>query len=306
MANTKNSALNQTAATEQSGKKSYKKRSVWQETWRRFKKNPGAMVGLAYVVILVLIAVLIGFFVDYDSEIIAMNTANRYLPPSLAHPFGCDNVGRDVFLRVLYGARYSLIIGVAAILIATVFGFLIGTFAAYKGGKVEAVIMRITDVVRSVPSILLAITLASALGQGVHNLILAVGIGSIAIFVVYTRAAVLSVRNCEYIEAARAIGATDWDIIRRHIMPNSLSPIIVQITMRIGGTIIAAAGLSFVGLGVPLPTPEWGAMLSEGRTYIQTYPWMTLFPGLAILLTVIAFNLVGDGIRDAMDPKLKN
>ena len=283
-----------------------KKRTQFQEVARRFKKNKGAMAGLIFILILVILACLSDVIFDYDEQIIAMNNSQRMIAPCWEHPFGTDYMGRDVFYRVIYGTRYSLIVGVLSILIASVIGAAFGAIAGYKGGWIENLIMRLRDMFSAIPSTLLAICLCAAFGQGLTNLILAMGISSAAVFVTYTRSAVLQVRGCEYIEAARAIGATDKDIIMKHLIPNSLSPIIVQITVRIGGAITGASALSFIGLGVPLPTPEWGAMLSDGRAYLRNTPWMTLFPGLAILCTVVAFNLVGDGVRDALDPKLKN
>lgn len=294
-----------TAAAAPQTKKPIKKRTMAQETWRRFKKNKGAMVGAGFLCILILIAIFAPIIIDWDTQIVAMNMRERLQTPSLAHPFGTDYMGRDIFLRILYGTRYSLIIGVCSIAIACSAGFVLGCIAGFKGGWVENIIMRLGDIIRGVPGTLLCIALCAALGQGMTNMILACGLGGIVTFMTYTRASVLSVRGNEYIEAAKAIGATDWQIITKHVMPNAMSPIIVQISMRIGGTIITAAGMSFLGLGIPLPTPEWGAMLSEGRQYIRNSPWMTLFPGLAILVTVISFNLMGDGLRDALDPKLK-
>ena len=269
-----------TAAAAPQANKPIKKRTMAQETWRRFKKNKGAMVGASFLVILILIAIFAPMIIDWDTQIVAMNMRERLQTPSLKHPFGTDYMGRDIFLRILYGARYSLTIGVLSIAIATTGGFILGCIAGFKGGWTENIIMRLGDIVRGVPGTLLCIALCAALGQGMTNMILACGLGSIVTFMTYTRAAVLGVRN-------------------------TMSPIIVQVSMRIGGTIITAAGMSFLGLGIPLPTPEWGAMLSDGRPYITTCPWMTLFPGLAILVTVISFNLMGDGLRDALDPKLK-
>lgn len=296
---------NKTAQAVAPAQAKVKKRTQGQEVWRRFKKNKGAMGGLFFIILLVLLAIFVPVFVDYDTQIVGVNAMERLKDPSLAHPFGTDNLGRDILLRVLYGTRYSLIIGALAVLISLVFGMIIGAFAGYKGGIVEDIILRLRDIFAGVPHILLAIALCASLGPGMWNMILSMGIASITVFITWTRTSILSVRNCEYIEAAKAIGATDWQIITKHLLPNCLSPIIVQVTIRIGGTIAACAGLSFLGLGVALPTPEWGAMLSEGRQYIRNSPWMTLFPGLAILVTVISFNLMGDGLRDALDPKLK-
>lgn len=214
-------------------------------------------------------------------------------------------MGRDILIRVIYGARYSLSVGLVAVGISIVIGVTLGAIAGFVGGVLENIIMRITDIFIAVPNILLAIAIVSALGQSTLNLMVAIGICSAASFVQVARAAVLTVRSNEYVEAARAIGATNREIIFSHILPNSLAPIIVQATLRVGASIISASSLSFLGIGVPLPAPEWGAMLSSGRNYIRDYSYMTLFPGLAIMLTVVSLNLVGDALRDSIDPKLK-
>ena len=214
-------------------------------------------------------------------------------------------MGRDILIRVIYGARYSLSVGLVAVGISIVIGVTLGAIAGFVGGVLENIIMRITDIFIAVPNILLAIAIVSALGQSTLNLMVAIGICSAASFVQVARAAVMTVRSNEYVEAARAIGATNREIIFSHILPNSLAPIIVQATLRVGASIISASSLSFLGIGVPLPAPEWGAMLSSGRNYIRDYSYMTLFPGLAIMLTVVSLNLVGDALRDSIDPKLK-
>lgn len=206
----------------------------------------------------------------------------------------------------MYGARYSLAIGVVAVIVSLVAGVTLGAVAGFVGGAVENLIMRIMDIFAAIPSILMAMAIVSALGQSAIILMIAVGVTSVPSFATITRAAVLQVRNNDFVEAARAIGMPNWKIVVKHILPNSLAPILVQATLRIGNAIISASGLSFLGLGIPLPAPEWGGMLSNGRKYIRDYPYMTIFPGLAILITVIAFNLIGDGVRDALDPKLKN
>ncbi len=285
--------------------KQYKRRSALQETWRRFRKNPGAMLGLIMVILIVTIAIASGFIFDYKTDVIGQHISQRLQKPSPAHPFGTDELGRDIMARVLYGARYSLSIGIVAVIVSLLVGVTLGAIAGYVGGMVENVIMRIVDIFLAIPSILLAIAVVSALGQSALNLMIAVGLCTVPSFAQVTRASVLTVRNNEYVEACRAIGSDDWRIIFFHILPNSLSPIIVQATLRIGSAIISASALSFLGLGIPLPAPEWGAMLSSGRQYIRDYSYMTLFPGLAILMTVISFNLIGDGLRDALDPKLK-
>lgn len=282
-----------------------KKRSQFQETLRRLKKNRSAMLGLAIIIVVLLVSIISTFVFDYDTQVVAA-TGERLQHPSWQHLFGTDELGRDIFIRVLYGARYSLSVSFVAVAVSLLIGVPLGAIAGYCGGVIENVLMRFNDVMLALPSIFVAIAIVSALGKSTLNLMIAVGVCSICTFAQVTRSAVLTVRNNEYIEVARALGATNWHIIIHHILPNCLAPIIVQTTFRMGQAIISAASLSYLGLGVPLPAPEWGAMLSAGRNYILGYSYMTLFPGLALLITVIAFNLVGDGLRDALDPKLKH
>lgn len=282
------------------------KSGQFREFWRRYKQNPGAMLGLIVVILLVIAAISSGIVFDYETEIIGNHVSERLQRPSMEHWFGTDELGRDVFARTMYGARYSLAIGVVAVIVSLVAGVTLGAVAGFAGGAVENIIMRIMDIFAAIPSILMAMAIVSALGQSAIILMIAVGVTSVPSFATITRAAVLQVRNNDFVEAARAIGMPNWKIVLKHILPNSLAPILVQATLRIGNAIISASGLSFLGLGIPLPAPEWGGMLSNGRKYIRDYPYMTIFPGLAILITVIAFNLIGDGVRDALDPKLKN
>lgn len=283
----------------------YKKRSTFISIWRQLRKNKGALIGLAMLVLIIAIALASPYIFDYDTEVIANNIKGRMQAPSADHWFGTDDMGRDIFARVCYGARYSLAVGVVAVLFALVFGVTWGAAAGYIGGPFEDITMRICDIFSSIPSVLMAIAVVSALGKSTFNLMIAVGITSTAPFVRVARAAVLTIRGEEYIESARAIGVPEWRIVATHIMPNSVSQIIVQATLRVGSAIISAAQLSFLGLGVPAPAPEWGSMLSAGRSYIRDYNYMTLYPGLAIMVTVLSLNLIGDGLRDALDPKLK-
>lgn len=285
--------------------KQKKKRSQAGEVWHQLKKNKGAMLGLFLIIVIFLATVGANVFLDYEEQVIGMNIVERLQGPSLKHWMGTDDMGRDIFLRILYGAKYSLSVGVVAVLIAVVIGVPLGAFAGYFGGILEDIIMRVTDIFAAVPNILMAIVVVSALGQGMGNLMLAVGLCSIPQFVRITRASVLTVRDQEYVEAARAVGRSELQIIFGHVLPNCLSPIIVQTTLRIASAIITAAALSYLGLGVVPPAPEWGAMLSYGRNFIRGYSYMTLFPGLAIMITVLALNLLGDGLRDALDPKLR-
>lgn len=283
----------------------YAKRSQSAEIWHRLRKNKGAMLGLAIMIAIILIAIGSNIFLDYDTDEIGQNVAERLQHPSLKHPMGTDATGRDMMYRIFYGTRYSLSIGIASVLIALVIGVTLGVIAGYYGGRVSEIIMRLSDAIAAIPSILMAIAIVSALGQSMFNLMLAVGVTSVPQFVRITHAATLTVRNQEYVEASRCLGLRQWQIILFHVLPNCLSPIIVQTTLRVASAIISASSLSFLGLGVPAPMPEWGGLLSAGRKYIRTHSYLTLFPGLAIMITVLALNLLGDGLRDALDPKLK-
>ena len=273
--------------------------------WHQLRKNKGAIMGLVLLVVIIVVALGSPYFFDYETQVIANNIKERMQPPSAEHWFGTDDMGRDIFARVCYGARYSLAVGIIAVMFALVFGVTLGAAAGYIGGVFEDVTMRVCDIFSSIPSVLMAIAVVSALGKSTFNLMLAVGIASTAPFVRVARAAVLTIRGEEYIESARAIGVHEWQIVATHILPNCVSQIIVQATLRVGSAIISAAQLSFLGLGVPAPAPEWGSMLSAGRAYIRDYSYMTLYPGLAIMVTVLSLNLIGDGLRDALDPKLK-
>ena len=273
--------------------------------WHQLKKNKGAIIGLILILLVIILALCAPLIYDYKTDIIKNHVRERMLFPSREHPFGTDDLGRDILARVSWGARYSLAVGVVAVMFALVIGVTLGAIAGYVGGVFEDIVMRICDIFSSIPSVLLAIAVVSAMGKSTVNLMIAVGLASSAPFTRVARAAVLVVRDEEYVEAARAIGMRDWQIILDHILPNCVSQIIVQATLRVGSAIISAAQLSFLGLGVPAPAPEWGSMLSTGRQFIRDYSYMTLFPGLAIMLCVLSLNLLGDGLRDALDPKLK-
>ena len=271
--------------------------------FRRLKRNRMAIVGLVILIALALAAVFADYVAPYHFA--KQNLMSSYESPSWKHLFGTDEFGRDIFSRVVYGARTSLIIGFIAVGFGVVTGGLLGAVSGFYSGRLDNFIMRCMDVLLSIPETLLAIAIAATLGPGMFNLMVAVGIASIPGYARMVRSVVLSIREQEFIEAARAVGSSDVFIIFRHILPNCMAPLIVQATLGVGAAIFTAAGLSFIGLGIQPPDPEWGAMLSGGRSYIRDYPYMTIFPGLAIMITVLAMNFLGDGLRDALDPKLK-
>ena len=283
----------------------YTRQSQLAMVLHNLSKNKGAMAGLVLIAVICLVAIFADFLYDYEEVVVKVNLSQKLIAPCLEFPCGTDNMGRDILARIVHGARYSLAVGLAATVFGLVVGVFFGAIAGYYGGTLEDVIMRANDILSSIPAILMGIVIVSALGVSLPNLMMAIGITSVPQFVRITRASVLTVRNQEYIEALHATGLSEARIIGMHVLPNCLSPIIVQITLRIGSAVIAASSLSFLGLGVPAPAPEWGAMLSVGRQFIRTASYMTIFPGLAILITVLAFNLLGDGLRDALDPKLK-
>ena len=282
-----------------------KKRSQFEEVWRRLKKNKMAMIGLAIVVFLVLLAVFADFLFDYEEIVIKQNTAIRLQGPSAEHWFGTDEFGRDILARLVHGGRISLVVGVVAVSIALVLGGTLGAISGFFGGKVDMLISRAMDILLAVPSLLLSITIVSALGPSIMNLMIAIAVSSVPGYARIVRSSVMTVRDNEFVEAAKAIGANDAQIIASHILPNCLAPIIVQVSLKVASAILSTSGLSFLGLGVKAPTPEWGSMLSGGRAYLRNAPHLTVFPGLCIMLTILSMNLLGDGLRDALDPKLK-
>jgi len=252
-----------------------------------------------------LVAAFSGFVLDYKTQVIGQNIMERLQPPSLQHFLGTDELGRDLFFRILYGTRYSLLVGIGSVAAAMLVGVTLGAVAGYYGGRTEDIIMRLTDIFAAVPGLLLGVVIVASLGASLPNLIIALGFSTMPQFVRITRASVLTVREQEYVEASVAIGLTGPEIIFTHILPNCLSPLIVTATLRVAQNIISASAMSFLGLGIPAPEPEWGALLSAGRAFVRTHSYLTLFPGLAIMLTVLALNLLGDGLRDALDPKLR-
>ena len=282
-----------------------KSRSQWEEAWRRLKKDKYAMVGLYILILMILAAVFAGFIVDYETDVISQNLGNRMQSPSREHIFGTDAFGRDIFARILYGSRVSLFIGIFATVASLVIGSAFGAIAGYFGRHADNIIMRITDMFLAIPTELMAIAVVAAMGPGLVNLVIAIIVSFIPPYARLMRSLVLTIKDNEYVEAAKAIGARDDRILLMHILPNVMGPLLVQSTLTVGRIIIIAAGLSFLGLGVTPPSPEWGAMLNEGKEFIRHSPYMVLFPGLAIMLVVLALNILGDGLNDALDPRLK-
>ncbi|NYE57035.1 nickel transporter permease [Carboxydothermus ferrireducens] len=278
---------------------------LWEKDWiKRLLKNKAAVVGLIIVLLLLFTAIFAPVLAPYD-PIKDGSLQNRLKPPSSEHLLGTDKLGRDILSRIIFGARISVEIGVISVGLALIVGTLMGLIAGYYGGFLDSLLMRIVDIILAFPSILLAIAITSVLGPSLNNAMIAVGIVMVPSFARVVRSTVLSLKEMEFVEAARAVGANDFTILFRHILPNSMAPIIVQGTMNIGTAILDAAGLSFLGLGAQPPTPEWGAMLVDARELLVKAPWVAFFPGLAIMLNVLGFNLLGDGLRDALDPRLK-
>lgn len=273
-------------------------------TLARLKEDKLAVIGMVIFLIIVLAAIFAPVIAPYSYK--DQDLQNMRALPSLEHIFGTDSLGRDIFSRVLYGAKYSLSIGVISVTVAMLFGCVVGSICGYYGGVVDMVIMRLMDLMQSIPDMLLAIAISAMLGPGFTNCILAVSISRIPVFIRLMRASLLNLRDMEYIDAEISINASAPRIMFRHLLPNGISPMIVQATMAIAGSILVAASLSFIGLGVQPPLPEWGAMLSEGREYIRSSPHIAIFPGLMIMITVLSINLFGDGLRDALDPRLKD
>ena len=282
-----------------------KKQSPFLEVLKRLAQNKIAVAGLIIVIVFALIAIFAPFLTTYDP--VAINLKGKNLGPMVAgHICGTDSMGRDIFSRLIYGARYSLGLGFASVVVGLIAGIILGCVAGYFGGVVEELIMRACDVFQAIPGTLLAIVISAALGSGFTNTIIALSISRVPFTCRMIRAQFLNQRKLEYVEAAQAENCSKLALMFKHILPNTISPIIVATTMGIGGTIMMAASLSYIGLGIQPPTPEWGAMLSDAKAIIRFYPYQALAPGLCIAIIVLALNLFGDGLRDAMDPKLKN
>ena len=284
--------------------KKYDKKGQLLQIWQRLRTNPGAVFSLFTIILIILIMFYALAFVSYE-QVTKLDSLNRLKPPSAQHIFGTDEMGRDMFFRVIYGLRYSLSIAFGSVALAAVVGTIFGAIAGFFGGGINTVIMRIVDIMSSVPSILLGMVVVSVLGSSLLILILVLGITSVPLFVRMSRASVLMVRDNEYIEAARAIGMSNFRIIFSQVLPNAISPLIVSFTSRIGFAMLTIASLSFVGFGIKVPLPELGALISGGRNYINKALYITVFPGLFIMLTTFSFALLGDGLRDALDPRLK-
>src|SRR5918996_1271235 len=271
--------------------------------WRRFARNRGAVFGLAVLVGVVLLSILAPVVAPYDP--LAQGVGAPLQAPSLAHWAGTDSFGRDILSRIIYGARIALAVGIVSVVLAMVIGVGLGLVAGYYGGLVDIVIMRVMDGLFAFPIIILAIAMMAIMGFGVTNVIIAVAVGFVAPFARVTRADVLAVKEEPYIEAARLVGVAGPAVILRHVLPNVLAPIIVQAALRVSGAIITEAGLSFLGLGPPPPTPVWGSMIAEGRNFIVMAPHVSTIPGIALMLAIVGLNLLGDGLRDTLDPRLR-
>ena len=285
--------------------KQFRKKSNAIELWNRFLKNKTAVFGLFIMVLIVLMAIFAPFIADYNSDAIKPNIANRLQGPSASNWLGTDEVGRDILARIVHGSRISLFIGFSAVGVSLLVGGLFGAIAGYYGGKTDDIIMRCMDVFLCLPDVLLALAIIAAFGQTQTNLIISIGLSFAPKFSRVVRAAVMSVRDNEYIEAARSIGARDTRIIMNHVLINCIGPVIVQVTLYVANAILTISALSFIGLGINPPTPEWGNMLASGRTFMRDHMHLVMAPGLAIFFTILALNLLGDGLRDTLDPRLK-
>jgi len=275
-----------------------------RELWRAIRKNPLSLAGLALILALVVIAISAPYVAPYDP--LETRPRDRLKPPSPNHLMGTDQLGRDIFSRVLYGAQISLRIAGIVALIAGVSGTLIGLMCGYFGGLLDEILMRITDVFMAFPQLVLAMAISSALGPSLENAIIAISLTEWTVFARLARSRALSIREETYVEAARAVGAGKFRILIRHVLPLTLSPVVVQVSLEMGGIIRTAASLGFLGLGAQPPTPEWGVMVTAGRNYLPGQWWVSTFPGLAIFLSILGFNLLGDGIRDILDPRLRH
>ncbi|MGD0004475.1 MAG: ABC transporter permease [Anaerolineaceae bacterium] len=279
-------------------------RSLWSDSLYRLSRNPGSIIGVIILLTLILMAISAPLITHFNP--IAITPEDRLLPPSAVHLMGTDNFGRDTFTRVVFGGRISLSVGIISVFVALLFGVPMGLISGYYGGKLDSVIMRVVDVMLAFPGILLALVIIAILGPSIFNVMIAVGISAIPTYARVTRSSVLKTKEEMFIYAAILMGCKTRRIILSHILPNILGPVVVISTLGIGGAIISGSALSFLGLGATAPTPEWGLLLSDGRNYLAQAWWITTFPGMAIMITVLSINLIGDGLRDALDPKMIN
>lgn len=278
-------------------------RGAWGEVWYSLRKNRRAILGLAFIILLILVAIFADVIAPYGMREQDLSSALEY--PNSDHWLGTDDLGRDILSRIIFGTRISLTVGASAVIFALIIGGTLGILAGYYQGWLDTLIMRFVDILLSIPSILLAIAIVASLGSSIRNLVIAIGIANIPVFARVIRSGVISIKEQEFIEASKALGASDFRIIFKHIIPNIISPIIVQSSTGIATAILSVVGLGFIGLGLEASVAEWGTMLSSGRGYIRTHAYLTLYPGLIIMLTVLSFNLLGDGLRDAFDPKMR-
>lgn len=284
----------------------YKKQSQMKAVAKRFTRNKLGMIGLVVFLTMAIAAIVAPLFIDYINDVVSQHISERYQSASMQHLFGTDQFGRDIFYRVLWGARISMSVGLGVVLISLSVGTVFGALSGYFGNLIDDIIMRMMDILLAIPGTMLAVVIVAAMGNSIPNLLLALSVEQIPKMSRIVRASVMGIGGQEYIEAAKACGTSNFRIITKHILPNCIGPIIVQSTMTIARTIISIAGLSFIGLGMTPPSPEWGAMLSEAKTQLLNYPYLVMAPGVAIVMTVTSLTLVGDGLRDALDPKLKN
>ena len=280
-------------------------RSVWGMVWFRFRKNKLAMAGLFLLLLMMLAILAAPLYVPYE-QVVKQNIVDKFTPPCAEYWFGTDQFGRDLFARIVYGGRLSLFMGLAVVAISFVAGCALGGAAGYFGGKVDSVIMRIVDMFMAIPAMLLSMAVVAALGTGVDKLLVALSISQIPRFTRVVRSSIMTLRNQEFVEAAKCCGTSSARIILKHILPNGMGPVIVSATLTLGQVILSIASLGFLGIGVSSPTPEWGTILSENKVHIRYYPYLGLIPGICIALAVMAVNFIGDGLRDALDPRTKN
>lgn len=279
------------------------KSGPWRDAWKRLSRNKSAMVSLVIIILMLILVAFPNYIAPeyYDNQ----DYSRAFTAPCREYPLGTDQFGRDMLSRLIWGTRMSITVGVVSVLASLIIGGIIGAIAGFYGGKIDNILMRFMDIILAIPSMLLAIAIAAALGGSLMNLMLAISISSIPSYARVVRGSVMTVKGVDFVEATRSVGASNRRLIFRHMLPNALAPIIVQATLGIASSIICACGLSYLGMGIQPPTPEWGSMLSSARQYIRNYPYLVIYPGLAIMISVAAFNLFGDGLRDALDPRMK-